>query len=94
MVSATAADENTLSFLFEAGEIAHHRSGPHRACKEWLTRNRREGYKPTRHQKALTGTLDLERVARRMRSFRRLETAVQEIIAATRAHRHIVSPTP
>ena len=64
-----------------------------RSAKEWLVRNRRDGYKPTRHQKSLTSTLNFDLLAPRMRSFRRLENAVQQIIAATRTCRHIVSPT-
>lgn len=63
-----------------------------RSAKEWLMRHRQDGYKPTRHQKELTGSLDLDALATRMRSFRRLENAVKQMIAATRAHRHIVSP--
>jgi hypothetical protein len=63
-----------------------------RSAKEWLVENRLDGYKPTRHQKQLTASLDLDLLARRMRSFRRLDSAVQQIIAATRTQRYIVSP--
>lgn len=63
-----------------------------RGAKEWLRDNLKDGYKPTRHQAELTRRIDLELLPKRMRSFRRLDHAVQELIEAARSGCHIVSP--
>ena len=63
-----------------------------RGAKEWLIKHRNEGYKPTRHQKELSHQLDLEALPNRMRSFRRLDNAVRQLIEAVRTDQHIVSP--
>ncbi|MBI4028644.1 MAG: DUF4276 family protein [Verrucomicrobia bacterium] len=63
-----------------------------RGAKEWLRDNLKDGYKPTRHQAELTRHIDLELLRKRMRSFLRLEHAVQKLIEAARSDRHIVSP--
>ena len=52
------------------------------------------GYKPTRDQAALTRLVDLEVIrARKLRSFRRLESAVSSLLEAIRHDRPIVSPS-
>lgn len=63
-----------------------------RGAKEWLMKHRKEGYKPTRHQAELTRQLDLNILLKRMRSFARLEHAVQDLIKAGRTGQHILSP--
>lgn len=63
-----------------------------RGAKEWLIKHRKEGYKPTRHQAELTRHLDLDILSKRMRSFARLEHAVQDLISAARTGKHILSP--
>lgn len=53
------------------------------------------GYKPTIHQALLTDLMDLECVRRRpMRSFRRLESAIEQLVAAFRQQKPIISPVP
>jgi len=51
------------------------------------------GYRPTLHQSALTEMLDLSIVrARQLRSFRRLEHALDQLITAVASGRNIVTP--
>lgn len=64
-----------------------------RGAKEWLTKSRRDGYKPTRHQEGLTRKLDLQILSQRMRSFRHLENAVKLFIEAIRTEKHVLIPT-
>lgn len=65
-----------------------------RGAKEWLSRNRSGGYNPARDQAALTEHVDFNLIRQRveMRSFRRFEHAVEQLIAAMRERCHIVSP--
>lgn len=66
-----------------------------RDAKGAMRRLMASGYKPTMHQAPLTELMDLECIRRRpMRSFRRLESAVEQLIAAFRDQKPIVSPMP
>ncbi len=50
-------------------------------------------YRPNLHQAAITGLVDLNMIRdRQMRSFRRLENAIDEIVSTLTTGRHIVSP--
>lgn len=65
-----------------------------RAAKGWLSRLIDGGYKETRDQITLTRWLDFQLVRDRgMRSFRRLESALEELVTAIRSENHIASPT-
>ena len=51
------------------------------------------GYRPVLHQASITELVDLDTIRQQnMRSFRRLENALDEMIDASRDNRHIVSP--
>ena len=62
-----------------------------RGAKEWFKMNMERGYKPTTDQKPLTELLDLEVVRSRARSFRRLESALRQLMAAVKSGKHIPS---
>ncbi|SRR5271157_965990 len=65
-----------------------------RDAKGWLRAIVDGGYKPTRDQAALTTMVDLEVIrARKLRSFRRLESAVSSLREAIRCNSPIVSPS-
>jgi Domain of unknown function (DUF4276) len=65
-----------------------------RDAKGWLRAIVEGGYKPTRDQAALTRLVDLEVIrARKLRSFRRLESAVSSLREAIRCNSPIVSPS-
>jgi Domain of unknown function (DUF4276) len=65
-----------------------------RDAKGWLHGIVDGGYKPTRDQAALTKLVDLEVIrARKLRSFRRLESALSSLLQAIRSNRPIVSPS-
>ena len=65
-----------------------------RDAKGWLNRVIEGGYKPTRDQATLTKMVDLDAIRNRQpRSFRRLESAVSELIAAIRDDAHVVTPS-
>ena len=52
------------------------------------------GYKPTRDQAELTRLVDLNMIRQQgMRSFRRLESAVGDLVKAIRCGEHAVTPT-
>jgi hypothetical protein len=66
-----------------------------RDAKAWLGKVMTMGYQPPRDQRELTRLVDLARVrARKLRSFRRLESTVKQMIAAIRSGHHVVSPVP
>ncbi len=67
-----------------------------RGAKEWLSRHMSAGYKATTHQEPLTKLLldHLDVVRGRMRSFRRVENALRELVDAIRNNQHIASPRP
>ena len=66
-----------------------------RDAKGWFSKLMQTGYKPTRDQAELTSLVDLTQIRthQAMRSFRRLENAIKEIIAAILEGKHVVSPT-
>ena len=65
-----------------------------RDAKGWLSKVVQGGYKPTRDQAALTDLLDLQLVRDQgLRSFRRLESAVAELVAAIRSESHVATPS-
>ena len=65
-----------------------------RDAKGWLDNIVEGGYKPTRDQAALTRLVDLEVIrARKLRSFRRLESAVSSLLEAIRRDRPTASPS-
>jgi hypothetical protein len=60
--------------------------------KRWLEQNC-VGYRPTRDQSALTDLLDFQFVrARNVRSFERLEHAIDQLLEAVQKDRHISTP--
>jgi hypothetical protein len=64
-----------------------------RAAKGWLNANMDRGYKPAKDQKALTEMVDVELIRKRgLRSFRRLENAVEQLADAVRSEQHVVTP--
>jgi hypothetical protein len=64
-----------------------------RGAKAWLGARMLTGYRETTHQVALTEMVSLERIrTRNPRSFRRLETALDQLIAAVRNRTPIISP--
>jgi hypothetical protein len=64
-----------------------------RDAKGWLRQNMPNGYKETVDQAELTGLVDLGAIRRKeMRSFRRLEAAVRELVEAIRLGQPIVTP--
>jgi hypothetical protein len=66
-----------------------------RDAKGWIGKVMTMGYSPTRDQAELTQLVDLEVVRKRSpRSFRRLESALKQIVAAIRSGNHVVSPMP
>ena len=51
------------------------------------------GYRQTHHQAAIAELVDLNAIRQQnLRSFRRLENAIDEIVEAFRGNRHVVSP--
>ncbi|MCC6125954.1 MAG: DUF4276 family protein [Pirellulales bacterium] len=65
-----------------------------RDAKGWFRKIMQTGYKPTRDQEELTRLADLNQIRSHpeIRSFRRLESAIKEIIEAIRDGKHIISP--
>ena len=70
---------------FPAGDVESH-------GKRWLEQNC-ASYRPTRDQSLLTELLDLQSVrAKRLRSFARLEHAIDQLLEAVAKDRHISTP--
>jgi cobalamin biosynthesis protein CobT len=68
-------------------------AGP-RNAKGWLDEIVEGGYRPTRDQAALTKLVDLDMIrSRKLRSFRRLESAITTLLHAIRSDTHVVSPS-
>jgi hypothetical protein len=64
-----------------------------RDAKDCLSTAINGGYKPTRDQATLTRWLDISAVRQRnSRSFRRLESAVNELATAIQADNHVATP--
>ena len=65
-----------------------------RDAKGWLSKVMASGYNPVKDQAILTRLVDLESIRnRRMRSFRRLENAVSQIVSAIRNESPVTSPS-
>lgn len=64
-----------------------------RNAKGWLNKVIDGGYKQTRDQAVLAEWLDPALVRPKMRSFRRLESAVSQLVHAIRNGEHMISPT-
>jgi Domain of unknown function (DUF4276) len=65
-----------------------------RDAKGWLRAAVNGGYNPSRDQAAFTKLVDLEVIrARNLRSFRRLESAVSNLLQAIRCDKPIASPS-
>ena len=66
-----------------------------RDAKGWFRKIMKTGYKPARDQAELTRLVDLSLVRQQgMRSFRRLEAAIKELVEAIRRGVHAVTPAP
>lgn len=64
-----------------------------RGAKEWLRQNMVNGYKQTTDQLPLTERVDLELVrSKNLRSFRRLEHALSELVISIHTGQHSVTP--
>lgn len=64
-----------------------------RNAKGWLNQQIQGGYKPTRDQAELTRMLDLEEVRKReLRSFRRLESAISQLVESVRNGNAVATP--
>jgi hypothetical protein len=65
-----------------------------RDAKGWFRRIMAMGYKPTRDQAELTRLVDLNVIRNgNLRSFRRLESAIDQLVTAIRSGNHTVTPT-
>ena len=65
-----------------------------RDAKGWFSDVIEGGYKPTRDQAELTELVDLQAVRKRkLRSFRRLESALAQLVSAIRSEKHLVTPS-
>jgi hypothetical protein len=64
-----------------------------RDAKGWLNEHIPAGYKPSTDQEPLTRATDLNSIRQRnLRSFRRLESALRQVIESIRSGKHIVTP--
>jgi hypothetical protein len=64
-----------------------------RNAKGWLNNNLRSGYKEMRHQESLTRSVELDEIRRQgLRSFARLEKALQELAIAFQSGSHVATP--
>jgi len=64
-----------------------------RDAKGWMRTAIDGGYKPTRDQAILSEMIDLQMIRdKQLRSFQRLETAVESLVTAMRSGNHLVSP--
>ncbi len=76
------------------GEIPRDPESAPRDAKGWFRRVMKSGYSPTRDQAELTRLVDLDLIRQQgMRSFRRLECAIKELVGAIRSGEHAVTPT-
>jgi hypothetical protein len=76
------------------GEVPANPESAPRDAKGWLARNMKTGYSPTRDQAELTRLVDLNLIRQQeTRSFRRLESAVKQLVSAIRSGEHTVTPT-
>jgi hypothetical protein len=64
-----------------------------RDAKGWLSDRIKTKYRPVRDQAHLTGQIDLDLIrSRHMRSFRRLENAVNQLVTAIRSNKAVATP--
>ena len=65
-------------------------------AKEWLTHKMPQGlaYKETRHQPSLSATMDIDAAFQASRSFRRLSSAIQELVDGIDSGTVSVTPCP
>jgi hypothetical protein len=64
-----------------------------RDAKGWFGRIMETGYRPARDQTELTRLVDINLIRKQdMRSFRRLESAVKQLVEAIRSGKHVVTP--
>ena len=64
-----------------------------RNAKGWMNRVVQGGYKPTVDQASVTDLLNLEVLrCQNLRSFRRFESALEELVTAIRNESHVVTP--
>lgn len=74
---------------FPAGDLEQTR----RDAKKWFQERLPHGYNPPIDQKLLTELVDLEEIrSHQLRSFRRLESAISQLVDAFRTGIHVVSP--
>lgn len=80
--------------IFRAGvEMPSVPESAPRDAKGWFRSIVETGYKPARDQAELTSLVDLAAIrGREMRSFRRLESALREMVSAIRSGAHLVTP--
>ena len=66
-----------------------------RDAKRWINRVLEGGYRPARDQAALTDVVDLQAIRNcKLRSFRRLEAALADLVTAIREGAHVATPMP
>lgn len=64
-----------------------------RDAKGWFRKIVEGGYRPTRDQAALTELVELQSIrSRGLRTFKRLESAVSQLIASIRSDTHVATP--
>lgn len=93
LVGATFADgRKEISRLTE--RVPDDPESAPRDAKGWFRKIMATGYKPARDQADLTRLVDLNAIRshQNMRSFRRMEVAIHEMIAAVRSGNHAVTP--
>jgi len=73
-------------------DIPPHPETSPRDAKGWLGKRIPTGYNPVRDQKELAEIVDLDLIRQNMRSFRRFEEAVKELVEAIRTGRAISTP--
>lgn len=64
-----------------------------RDAKGWLNANLKEGYRPTADQARLTRLVTDWTPANRLRCFRRLTHAIEQLATAVQSGQHVVSPS-
>ncbi len=104
VVVVCATCEYESWFLYNLANIApkylqpdaHYDDDPEQECdaKGWLTRNMPEGriYKGTQNAPGMTNLIDLPHTTQHSRSFRRLDHAITELLAAIDTGENSVSP--
>ena len=82
------AGVRTGTSRFEGDVESHPRN-----AKGWLSGVMEAGYKPTIHQAFLTSEVDLNVIrSKNVRSFRRMESALVQLVSAFRSSTHVVTP--